>query len=79
MSDDGQGGSIKIPSFLIGKQDGKKVKETIHQMEEERIKELSNEDWVASKEDRDSHESRNFVNKATSRHQYKKKNHQVII
>ena len=32
MSDDGQGKSIKIPSFLIGKQDGNKLKETIHQM-----------------------------------------------
>lgn len=30
MGDDGQGGSIKIPSFLIGKKDGKVLKEAIH-------------------------------------------------
>ena len=30
MADDGEGKSIKIPSFLIGKRDGDKIKETIH-------------------------------------------------
>lgn len=32
MSDDGEGKSIKIPSFLIGKRDGDKIKEAIHQI-----------------------------------------------
>lgn len=32
MSDDGEGKSIKIPSFLIGKRDGDKLKEAIHQI-----------------------------------------------
>lgn len=30
MSDDGTGKSIKIPTFLIGKNDSTKIKETIH-------------------------------------------------
>ena len=30
MTDDGQGGSIKIPSFLIGKDDGRAIKEAVH-------------------------------------------------
>ena len=79
MGDDGQGGSIKIPSFLIGNKDGKVLKEAIHQMEEKLIKNLSNEDWVADVEDRDNHESRNFVNTVKNRKQYRKKGHQVII
>lgn len=35
MANDGHGSSIKIPSFLIGKTDGKTIKEAIHQMNEE--------------------------------------------
>lgn len=30
MADDGSGGSVKIPSMLIGKQDGEKLKTAIH-------------------------------------------------
>ena len=32
MKDDGKGGSISIPSFLIGKRDGTAIKEAIHDM-----------------------------------------------
>lgn len=32
MGDDGKGSSIRIPSFLIGKYDGKVIKEAIHWM-----------------------------------------------
>lgn len=70
MSDDGQGHSIKIPSFLIGKEDGKKIKEAIHQVQEERIKDLksNNEDWIQdTNTTKDSRESRNFVNKVKDR------------
>ena len=32
MADDGAGNSVKIPSFLIGKRDGNKIKESIHEL-----------------------------------------------
>ena len=73
MADDGQGGSIKIPSFLVGKNDGKILKEAIHQMEEKLIKDLNNEDWAD--QDQDTRESRNFANKAKNRRQYRKRGH----
>ena len=41
MADDGKGGSIQIPSFLIGKHDGKALKEAIHEMEMPEIKKAS--------------------------------------
>lgn len=31
MADDGRGGSVKIPSFLIGKADGDRIIEEIHE------------------------------------------------
>lgn len=34
MADDGAGNSVKIPSFLIGKRDGNKIKEAIHDFRE---------------------------------------------
>jgi len=30
MADDGSGSAVKIPSFLIGSDDGKVIKEAIH-------------------------------------------------
>lgn len=33
MADDGRGGSVKIPSFLIGKSDGKKLETEIHELQ----------------------------------------------
>ena len=34
MADDGKGKGIKIPSFLISKDDGRKIKDTIHRIEQ---------------------------------------------
>lgn len=78
MADDGNGESIKIPSFLIGKLDGKLIKEAVHLMNEEQIKKQDNEDWDAIDEQdtsKDPHRSRDFANKAKDRSQYKKKGH----
>lgn len=36
MADDGRGGSVKIPSFLISKSDGKKLENEIHELQKQK-------------------------------------------
>lgn len=90
MKDDGKGGSIKIPSFLVGKRDGKAIKEAIHEMNMPDIKKASNEK-KAENEAADAlsgdveivniHKSRDFVNdeEADRELHYNKSGHQVMI
>ena len=44
MADDGNGMGLKIPTFLIGLDDGNKIKEAIHEMKVEEIAKKSDED-----------------------------------
>lgn len=91
MADDGKGGSIQIPSYLIGKHDGKSLKEAIHEMEMPEIKKAS-EDKKKENEALDSladqhgeivnvHKNRDFVNddEANREEHYKNSGHQVMI
>ena len=38
MANDGTAEQIKIPTFLVGKREGSKIKETIHEMKEDEIR-----------------------------------------
>jgi len=93
MKDDGNGSSVRIPSFLIGKRDGDAIKEAIHEMKLPQIKKVSKDKQVEKdlaehsfdeKEDVNQHESRDFVNSEDTdynkdgRH-YNQTGHQVIM
>ena len=64
MQDDHHGASVRIPSFLIGKKDGNILKEAIHQMTMEEIKQgkKTDADWNGSDKEKspDTIEKRKF-------------------
>lgn len=80
MSDDGQGSSIYIPSFLIGKRDGDLIKEAIHEAKVDDIGKKK-DDWDnGNSEDEDARKNRDWANKdEADRDQYQKTGHQVIM
>ena len=82
MADDGTGGAVNIPSFLIGHNDGIKIKEAIHLKEASKIND-DIDDWDDSSDEvkKDKRRNRNWANnvKDKSRKQYSKRGNQVIM
>ena len=76
MSDDGTGKSIKIPTFLIGKNDSNKIKETIHNFQEEEKNIIVNDfKKLVSEANSLENINRNFANLNKDREGYNKKGH----
>jgi hypothetical protein len=82
MADDGTGGVVTIPSFLIGGKDGIAIKEAIHESTVDKIRD-DQDDWDDSDGEakKNKRKSRNWANIIAdkSRSQYQKRGHQVIM
>ena len=76
MSDDGTGKSIKIPTFLISKNDSIKIIETIHSFQEEEKNIIVNDfKKIISEANSIDSINRNFANLNKDREGYNKKGH----